>query len=137
MTEGIKSRDLLKYGEALSQGFQDAMQDTMQDTRQDTEQWRQFRERIISAEAGEAANRAGEALGRAVSGIADFVRAMGQIVEVAFPFFLEATAACGKEYKAALNEAPPRVRHLALHSKKKRVRNKNINRALREYRRRG
>lgn len=40
------------------------------------------------------------------------------------------------EKAAALNEAPPRVRHLALRSKKRRVQKKNINRALREYRRR-
>lgn len=40
------------------------------------------------------------------------------------------------EVKAALKEAPPRVRHLAEHSKKYRTRKKSINRALREYRRR-
>lgn len=40
------------------------------------------------------------------------------------------------EVKAALNEAPPRVRHLAEHGKKYRTRKKNINRALRDYRRR-
>lgn len=38
------------------------------------------------------------------------------------------------ELQAALNASPPRVRHLALHSKKRRTRKKNINRALREYR---
>lgn len=120
MTEGIKSRDLLKYGEALSQGFQEGVKYP-----------------ILSVKAEEAANRAGEALGRAVNGICDFIRAMAQFVEETFPIFLQTVAAYGEEYKAALNEAPPRVRHLALHSKKKRVRNKNINRALREYRRRG
>ena len=40
------------------------------------------------------------------------------------------------EVQAALNEAPPRVRHLAEHGKKYRTRKKNINRALREYQRR-
>jgi hypothetical protein len=38
--------------------------------------------------------------------------------------------------QAALNEAPPRVRHLAKHGKKYRTRKKNLNRALREYERR-
>lgn len=118
MTEGFKSRDLLKYGEALAQGFQDGINYPS-----------------LSAEAYDAARRAGEALGQAVRGIAGFVRAMAQSVEETFPIFLQTVAAYGEEYKAALNEAPPRVRHLALHSKKKRVRNKNINRALREYRR--
>ncbi len=36
----------------------------------------------------------------------------------------------------ALKEAPPRVRHLAYHSKKHRTQKKNINRAMREYYRR-
>lgn len=40
------------------------------------------------------------------------------------------------EMKAALNEAPPRVRHLAEHGKKYRTRKKNINRALKGYERR-
>ena len=40
------------------------------------------------------------------------------------------------EAHAALNEAPTRVRHLALHGKKHRTRKKNLNRALREYQRR-
>ncbi len=38
--------------------------------------------------------------------------------------------------RAALNEAPPKVRHLALHGKKYRAKKKNINRALRDYQRR-
>lgn len=38
--------------------------------------------------------------------------------------------------QAALNEAPPKVRHLALHGKKYRTKKKNINRALRDYQRR-
>lgn len=40
------------------------------------------------------------------------------------------------ERRVVLNEAPPKVRHLAKHAKKARTRNKNINRALREYQRR-
>lgn len=119
MTEDIKSRDLLKYGEALSQGFQDGIKYPS-----------------LLAEAGDAARRAGEAMGQVANGICGFVRAMAQFIEETFPIFLQTVAACGAEYKAALNEAPPRVRHLALHSKKHRTRKKNINRALREYRRR-
>lgn len=131
MTEGFKSRDLLKYGEAISQGFQDAMQDTTQGT----ERWRQYRERVIS-EAGDAVNRAGEALERAAKGIADFVRAMVELAAAVIPDGYISVAKSAAEIKVALNEAPPRVRHLALHGKKYRTRNKNINRALREYRRR-
>lgn len=37
--------------------------------------------------------------------------------------------------QASLKEAPPRVRHLALYHKKRRVRKKYINRALRDYER--
>ncbi len=40
------------------------------------------------------------------------------------------------ELKAAIAEAPPRVRHLAMHGKKYRTQKKNIARALREHRRR-
>ena len=126
MTEGIKSRDLLKYGEAVSQGLQDGMKDA--------EQWRQYRERIIS-EAVDPASRASEALRRTVDGIVDFVRAMVELMAAVIPDGYISVAKRAAEIKVALNEAPPRVRHLAIHSKKKRVRNKNINRALREYRR--
>lgn len=41
-----------------------------------------------------------------------------------------------KRVQAALKEAPPHVRHLACRGKKYRTQKKNINRALREYRRR-
>ena len=41
-----------------------------------------------------------------------------------------------KMEQEAIKEAPPVVRHLALHGKKRRTRKKNINRALREYQRR-
>ena len=119
MTEDIKSRDLLKCGEALAQGYLDGIKYPS-----------------LSADAADAARRAGEALGRVVNGIGDFIHAMAQFADETFPIFLQAVADYGKEYKAALNEAPPRVRHLALHSKKHRTRKKNINRALREYRRR-
>lgn len=77
--------------------------------------------------------RAGEALGRTGKALADFIRAMvDYVAAICPPELLEAAKA-----QHALNEAPPRVRHLALHSKKHRTRKKNINRALREYHRRG
>jgi hypothetical protein len=71
-----------------------------------------------------------------------FANAMGVILRAAAEYvvtmYQQATAQLSKaaEVKAALNEAPPRVRHLAEHSKKYRTRKKNINRALRDYRRR-
>ena len=88
------------------------------------------------SKAGDAATRAGEALGRVGSSICDFFRAMIDLAVAIIPDGYFSVAKSAAEIKVALNEAPPRVRHLALHSKKKRVRNKNINRALREYRRR-
>lgn len=71
-----------------------------------------------------------------------FANAMGVILRAAAEYVVtmcqQATAQLSKatEVKAALKEAPPRVRHLAEHGKKYRTRKKNINRALREYRRR-
>ena len=86
--------------------------------------------------AGEALGRTvrdlGEALGRTVRDLGDFIRAMVEYVaSICPPEQLKAA----KE-QAALKEAPPRIRHLAQHSKKRRTRKKNINRALREYYRR-
>lgn len=71
-----------------------------------------------------------------------FANAMDVILraaaEYAVTMYQQATAQLSKaaEVKAALNEAPPRVRHLAKHGKKYRARKKNINRALRDYQRR-
>lgn len=48
----------------------------------------------------------------------------------------QAAESLGKKVRAALNEAPPKVRHLALHGKKYRTQKKNINRALRDSQRR-
>lgn len=79
----------------------------------------------------EPLQRAGAALNRTAKALADFIRAMVEFAAAALPNLTEAA-----EVQAALKEAPPRVRHLAQHSKKHRTRKKNINRALREYRRR-
>lgn len=121
MTKDIKSRDLLKYGEAISQGFQDGTKDT--------EQWRQFREKVI-ADAGDAATRDGKALIDATVSISGFVAAMAEIAAV-----IIRNLPAEIEKRTALSQAPPKVRHLAEHGKKRRTRKKNINRALREYRR--
>lgn len=119
MTEGIKSKDLLKCGKALAQGYQDGIKSP-----------------CLWADAVDAASRAGEALGRAAKGIADFVRAMVELAAAVIPAGYLSVAKSAAEIKVALNEAQPRVRHLALYGKKGRTRKKNINRALREYRRR-
>ena len=80
----------------------------------------------------EPLQRAGGALGRITRGLVDFGRAMVEYVaSICPPILLEAVKA-----QQALKEAPPRVRHLAYNSKKHRVQKKNINRALREYKRR-
>lgn len=76
--------------------------------------------------AAEAAVKLARAVGRA----AEAARSLASSI-------VRALDASGwLEKAAALNEAPPRVRHLALRSKKRRIQKKNINRALREYRRR-
>lgn len=79
----------------------------------------------------EPLQRAGAALAGCIPYIADFIRAILDFAAAALP--LQAAA---KEMQAALNEAPPRVRYLAKHGKKHRTRKKNLNRALREYKRR-
>lgn len=78
---------------------------------------------------GEACKQAAEALGKFVRAAADCVAAILRGVNPAQ--LLKAA-----KVQAALKEAPPRVRHLARHAKKHRVRKKNANRALREYERR-
>lgn len=82
-----------------------------------------------------AMQRLGEACAQAVDAMVDIWQAcMDHYIQ---PFFhiLGRYLQNGVETQAALMVAPPRVRHLALHSKKRRTRKKNINRALREYRR--
>lgn len=78
---------------------------------------------------GRALAQAGEALGKVVWAAVDCLVAIARGTDIAQ--LLKAA-----EVKAALNEAPPRVRHLAEHGKKYRTRKKNINRALRDYQRR-
>ena len=78
---------------------------------------------------GEACMQAAEALGNAVRAAADFLTAIAGGVDIAGSLKIV-------NVKAAIDQAPPRIRHLALHSKKHRTQKKNINRALREYRRR-
>ena len=73
--------------------------------------------------------RAGEALSRTAKGLADFIRAMVDYVAEIMPAEMLKAA----KVQAALNEAPPRVHHLAEHGKKYRTRKKNINRALKGY----
>jgi hypothetical protein len=82
-----------------------------------------------SAALGRALAQAGEALGEVVRAVADCIVAIARGADIAQ--LLKAA-----EVKAALNEAPPRVRHLAKHGKKYRTRKKNINRILKDYERR-
>lgn len=77
-------------------------------------------------EFGEACKQAGEALGKAVRAAVNCITAWTRGVDL---------EQCVRELQA-IKEAPPRVRHLALHGKKRRTRKKNINRALREYQKR-
>ena len=76
--------------------------------------------------------RAAEALGRTARALGDFIRAMVEYTASICPPELLKVA----REQQALKEAPPRIRHLAYHSKQLRTRKKNINRALREYQRR-
>jgi hypothetical protein len=77
---------------------------------------------------GEACKQAAMALGVVVRAAADCAAI---ILSNAGALYSKAA-----KVQAALKEAPPRVRHLAEHSKKYRTAKKNTNRALREYRRR-
>ena len=78
---------------------------------------------------GEACRQTTEALGKFSRAAVDCMVAIARGVDIAQ--LLKAA-----KVQAALNEAPPRVRHLAEHGKKYRTRKKNINRALRDYERR-
>ena len=77
----------------------------------------------------EACKQIAKALGELCRAAADCVRAIADAMLIAQLSELAET-------QAAINEAPPRVRHLAIHGKKYRTQKKNMNRALREYRRR-
>lgn len=81
----------------------------------------------------EPLQRAGEALGDACRSLGSFVQAFCE-----FAALLTSSTETMKRFEAirivhALNQAPPKVRHLALYSKKRRTREKYINRALREF----
>lgn len=77
----------------------------------------------------ETCRQTAKVLGKMVQAAVDYLVAIAQGIDI--PALLKAA-----EVQAALNEAPSRVRHLAMHGKKYRTRKKNINRALREYQRR-
>lgn len=72
---------------------------------------------------GDAAKRAGQALLDTVRAAAGVYAEIWKYVVAYLP---DATA---------LSQAPPRVRHLALHGKKRKTRKKNLNRARKLYRR--
>lgn len=74
--------------------------------------------------------RVGEAVADMMSALGDVVRSLTD----AFVTFLDSAPL---REALAVEAAPPRVRHLARHGKKHRVRKKNKNRAIREYRKRG
>lgn len=78
---------------------------------------------------GEACRQTAGALGKLFRAAVDCVVAIARGMDIAQ--LLKAA-----KVQEALKEAPPRVRHLAQHSKKHRTRKKNINRALREHQRR-
>ena len=82
----------------------------------------------ISQETSKAFAAMAEACKQTAKALSDLFRAAAEYCVAQFYEFTEA--------QVAINEAPPRVRHLALHGKKYRTRKKNTNRALREYRRR-
>lgn len=71
----------------------------------------------------------GEACGQTAKALGNLVRAAVGFITTALDWSLLLKAA---RVQAALNEAPPKVRHLAKHGKKFRTRKKNINRALRK-----
>lgn len=82
-----------------------------------------------------AMQRLGEACAQAIEALTDIFKTCMDYYIVPIYDSLAQYFQNARETQAALKAAPPRVRHLALHSKKCRTRKKNINRALREYRR--
>lgn len=90
-----------------------------------------------------------ESISEAMQRIGEAAVAAAKALSACARLFREAAEECATKYsgdvdafikdlqlKAALHTAPPRVKHLAQHSKKRRTRKKNANRALREYQRR-
>lgn len=80
-------------------------------------------------ELGKACAPFSEALGRLTRAIMDALAAILSYVN-------RDPKPTAEEIPAALNMAPPRVRHLAEHGKKYRTRKKNMHRAMRAYKRR-
>jgi hypothetical protein len=111
-----ESKEFLKVGEALAQGFLAGVQYSPDAT-------------TAFTALGEACLQTAEALGKAVRAAVDCVVAVARGADIAQ--LLKAA-----KVQAALNEAPPRVRHLAEHGKKIRTQKKNINRAVKDYERR-
>lgn len=77
-----------------------------------------------------AAQRLGEALVQVATALGEFASAY--LVSVADVLAGADWSALLINY-AALNEAPPRVRHLAYYGKKHRTRKKNLHRALHKH----
>lgn len=155
-----ESLKFLKIGEAISLGLHDGLNHPypLEEVEEDpvwAEEWAKENPYIkaaqepvtftaetqISPEAANAFTALGEACKQAVETIGKLIREAANCVSI---WAREVTTAVGGIEQflqavrvwAALNEAPPRVRHLARHGKKYRTRKKNINRALREYQRR-
>lgn len=76
---------------------------------------------------GDAAKRAGQALLDTMQALADVYVEMWKNVVAYLPDAIDDAA--------ALAQAPPRVRHLALHGKKRKTRKKNLNRTRKLYHR--
>lgn len=76
----------------------------------------------------------GECIGRAAKALGEFCREFAASVSALVPTF-KWLSECANT-KIALDEATPRVRHLANYGKKYRTQKKNINRALKDRRRR-
>lgn len=87
-------------------------------------------------QVSEPLRRAGEAFSRCATALADFIRAMVEFAASVLSAEQIQAALKAAKVNEALAEAPPRVRHLALHGKKYRTQKKNTARALREYQRR-
>jgi hypothetical protein len=155
-----ESLEFLKIGEMVSQGLHDGLEPLypLEEVEEDpvwAEEWAKENPYIkaaqepvtFTAEAqirpeaakaftalGEACKQAAETIGKHIREAANCVSIWAREVPTAvggIEQFLQAVRA-----RAALNEAPSKVRHLAKHGKKHRTRKKNINRAMREYQRR-
>lgn len=153
-----ESLKFLKVGEAVSQGFHDGCKSIypLEEVEEDpvwAEKWAKENPYIKAAqepatfttemkidqdiaEAAKAFTALGEACRQTAKALVNLFLAatncvVGTLRGIDIPALLKAA-----EVQKALNEAPPRVRHLARHGKKYRTRKKNINRALREYQRR-